>query len=84
MDGNAQQKLREFLKEALENHGDHKAFSDDESLFLSGRLDSFTMMNLIMYLEEAFSLDFSDFEFDVSLVDSLNGIQALVESKLAG
>lgn len=83
MDVTAKQKLREFLKEALENHGDHKEFADGESLFVSGRLDSFSMMNLVMYLEEAFGLDFSDLEFDVNLVDSVNDIGALVDSKLA-
>jgi acyl carrier protein len=40
------------------------------------------MMTLVMYLEEAFGLDFSDFEFDVNLVDSVNEIEALVDSKL--
>lgn len=41
------------------------------------------MMNFVMYLEEAFSVDFSDFEFDVILIDSVNDIEALVDSKLA-
>lgn len=68
MDVLAKQKSRGFLKQALEKHGDRNEFTEDESLFLSGRLDSFSMMNLVMYLEEAFGLDFSDFEFDVSLV----------------
>ncbi len=76
------QKLREFLKEALETHGDRKEFVDSESLFVSGRLDSFSMMNLVMYLEQAFGLDFSDFEFDVDLVDSVKEIEALVNTKL--
>jgi acyl carrier protein len=80
MDANKKLKLREFLKETLEKHGDHKDFADNESLFVSGRLDSFSMMNLVMYLEEVFGLDFSDFEFDVSLVDSTNDIETLVDS----
>lgn len=83
MDVNAKQKLREFLKESLEKHGDHKEFLDGESIFISGRLDSFSMMNLIMYLEESFGIDFSDFEFDVNLVDSVNDIEAFVDSKMS-
>lgn len=82
MDENSKQKLRDFMKETLEQHGDHQGFSDDESLFSSGRLDSFSMMNLVMFLEEAFSLDFSDFEFDVALVDSVNALEKLIDSKL--
>lgn len=81
MDTTAQQKLRDFLRETLEKHGDHNAFADDESLFVSGRLDSFSMMNLVMFLEEAFALDFSDFEFDVSLLDSVTAISALIAAK---
>ena len=80
MDASEKQNLRGFLKKTLEQHGDHANFADGESLFVSGRLDSFSMMNLVMYLEEAFGLDFSEFEFDVSLVDSTNDIEALVNS----
>ncbi len=83
MDENSKQKLRDFMKETLEQHSDHQSFSDDESLFSSGRLDSFSMMNLVMFLEEAFSLDFSDFDFDVALVDSVNALEKLLDSKLA-
>ena len=81
MNTNTKQKLRVFLKEALENHGDHNDFSDNEPLFTSGRMDSFSMMNLVMYLEEALGIDFSDFEFDVNLVDSVNDIERLTDSK---
>ena len=82
MELGAKQELRDFLKSTLAKHGDHKEFTDNESLFVSGRLDSFSMMNLVMYLEEAFDLDFSDFEFDVNLVDSVNEIEVLVDSKM--
>lgn len=83
MDANAKQKLREFLKESLAKLGDKDELADSESIFVSGRLDSFSMMNLVMYLEEAFALDFSDFEFDVDLVDSVNEIEVLVDSKMS-
>ena len=48
MDANMKQKLREFLKETLEKHGDYKDFVDNDSLFVSGRLDSFPMIKLVM------------------------------------
>ena len=78
MDIHAKQKLREFLTEAIERQTGQSEFSDADSLFISGMLDSFSMMNLVMYIEEAFGLDFSNFEFDVSLIDSVNAIEALV------
>lgn len=80
MDHAVQQELRAFLGETLEKHGDRNPFAEGESLFLSGRLDSFSMMNLVMYLEERFGLDFSTLEFDVSLVDTFEGIIALVDA----
>jgi acyl carrier protein len=77
----ARAKLRVYLQEALQLHGDTQELADNDSLFLSGRLDSFSMMNLILFLETAFSLTFSDLEFEVEKVDSLNAIAALVHAK---
>lgn len=74
-------KLRSYLHEVLQQHGDTQELTADDSLFLSGRLDSFSMMNLVMFLETAFSLTFSDLEFDVEKVDSLSAIAALVRAK---
>lgn len=82
MNENSKQKLRDFMLQTLEQHGDHQGFADDELLFSSGRLDSFSMMNLVMFLEETFGLDFSDFEFDVALVDSVNALEKLIDAKL--
>ena len=65
---------------ATDKHGDRHDFADDESLFLSGRLGSFSMINLVVYLETELSVDFSALDFDVNLVDSVNDIEALVDS----
>ena len=73
--------VRQQLREALDQHGDHQAFADDESLFQSGRLDSFAMMNLVMFLEERFALDFSELEFDMALLDSVEAVLALIEAQ---
>ena len=83
MDNTAKQQLREFLKETLASHGDHTDFSDNEALFSSGRLDSFSMMNLIMHLEESLNIDFSNLEFDISLVDSVDDIERLADAQQA-
>jgi acyl carrier protein len=80
MQTQAKSKLREYLRATLDKHGDRRDFADDESLFLSGRLDSFSMMNLVVYLETELSVDFSALDFDVNLVDSVNDIEALVDS----
>lgn len=71
--------LRHFIRELLENSGDKAEFADDEYLFSSGRLDSFNMMQLVMYLEKNHQIDFGNIEFDVAIVDSINLIETLVD-----
>jgi acyl carrier protein len=68
-----------FFKETLSRHGDLGELSDSESLFLSGRLDSLSMLNLIMFLENQFSMNFSEIDFEVDLVDSINNIVGLLD-----
>lgn len=77
----AKQNLREYIANALASHGDQREFEDEASLFVSGRLDSFTMMNLVMHLEQAFGVDFANTEFDVALIDSVKEIELLVDSQ---
>ena len=73
-------KLRTYLQDALQLHGDTQELADNDSLFLSGRLDSFSMMNLILFLETRFQLRFSDLEFEVEKVDSVQAIMALLQA----
>jgi acyl carrier protein len=83
MDNTADTKLREFLMNSLMDAGDRQRFSDDSSLFVSGRLDSLAMTKLVMFLEESFDVDFGSVDFDVDMIDSLNAIRALCDSELA-
>jgi acyl carrier protein len=83
VDNNAKVKLRAFLKQTLEGHGDRKGFADTDSLFVSGRLDSLSMMTLIVHLEESFGIDFAQVDFDVDLIDSVNDIESFVDDRLA-
>jgi acyl carrier protein len=81
MNASAKQQLRDFIDKALASQADRGGYTDDEALFSSGRLDSFTMMNLVMYLEQTFGIDFSRMEFDVELVDSIAAIESLVDAR---
>jgi acyl carrier protein len=83
MNPSARQQLRNFIDQALASHGDRGGYADDDALFSSGRLDSFTMMNLVMYLEQTFGIDFAGAGFDVDLVDSIVAIEALVDTQAA-
>lgn len=81
MNASAKQQLRDFIDKALASQADRAGFTDDEALFSSGRLDSFTMMNLVMYLEQSCGIDFSSTGFDVDLVDSVSAIESLVDAQ---
>jgi len=77
----ARLELRAFISETLEKRGDLKPFADDESLFLSGRLDSFTMMNFVMFLEKTYGVDFDTIYFEVAVVDTVEAILALIQPR---
>ena len=81
MNLSAKQQLKNFIDKALASQADRGAYTDDEALFSSGRLDSFSMMNLVMYLEQTFAIDFSSTGFDIDLVDSIDAIESLVDTQ---
>jgi acyl carrier protein len=63
--------VRNFIRECLIAHNDEDALEDEESLFLSGRLDSLSVTRLVVFLEEAFKVDFGSHPFDVAELDSV-------------
>jgi acyl carrier protein len=80
MEESTKKKLREFLVTMLNEFTDYDPLFDDESIFMSGRLDSFSMMNVVMHLEKIYGIDFSKVDFDVSLLDTVNDIEKLIDS----
>lgn len=80
MDPAAKLKLRAFVRQALDDSGDHGELADNDALFSSGRLDSLWMTRLVLFLEEGFQIDFGAIDFEVELIDSLGAIQALVQT----
>ena len=83
MDHHAKADLRNFIKTTLTSRGDDSDVTDSDSLFISGRLDSLSMMTLIVYLEKSFRIDFAEVDFEVGLIDSVNEITAFVDAHLA-
>ena len=81
MQTNDKQKLHDFVADTLIKHGDRNPLSDTDLLFTNGRLDSFSTMNLVMFLEESFGIDFSDFEFDVGVLDSIDLIESFIDAR---
>ena len=74
-----QARIRDFIVQALAAHNDDEPIEDGESLFLSGRLDSLAVTQLVVFLEEQFGIDFGRQEFDVALLDSVELIAQFVD-----
>jgi acyl carrier protein len=83
MDNAHKVQIRAFVVNALRDRGDNSKLADDDSLFISGRLDSLSMLMLVSNLEAEFDIDFATFDFDVSLIDSVDEIAALVRDRAA-
>jgi acyl carrier protein len=63
-----------FIRDCLVSHNDEDDLDPDESLFLSGRLDSLSVTKLVVFLEENFQVDFGSHPFDVGELDSVTQI----------
>jgi len=74
------EEIRKYLQELLLQKGDKQPFSDDASLLLSGRLASVDAVEIVVFLEEKFDVNFSEVGFDQSLIDSVDAIDALVQT----
>ncbi len=71
-------RLRAIIASLLADRGDNQPFEDSESLFLSGRLDSMAATHLIISIEDEFGVEVGGADFDVSLLDSIEEMKALV------
>jgi acyl carrier protein len=73
------QAVRQLIEGLFARKGDNRGFSDSDSLFLSGRLQSVDAVELVVFLEEQWGVDFSAIGFDMSLIDSIDAVLALVQ-----
>ena len=72
--------IRSFVQELLVRNGDRNDVSDQDSLLLSGRLQSIDAVEIVIFLEEQFGIDFAEVGFDRERIDSVDAIYSLVES----
>jgi acyl carrier protein len=74
------EEIRKYLKELLLQKGDKQPFSDDASLLLSGRLASVDAVEIVVFLEEKFGVNFAELGFDQELIDSVDAIDSLIQT----
>jgi acyl carrier protein len=79
MDLNERTKLRAFVDVLLSERDDPGGFSDSDSLFASGRLESLAAVQLVAFLEQQFEIDFSDVDFEMDRIDSVDLIATLCD-----
>jgi acyl carrier protein len=70
--------IRELLRRLLKEKGDSQLLSDDSSLLLSGRLNSVDSVEIVVFLEEKYGIDFAQIGFDQEKIDSVEAIEALI------
>jgi len=72
--------IHEFVQELLTRSGDDQPLTDQDSLLLSGRLQSIDAVEIVVFLEENFGIDFAQIGFDRDQIDSIDAIYALVQN----
>ena len=76
--------VRAFLKGLLLERGDTSEFADTDSLIiLRGRLASVDVLELVVFLEEQYKVDFAGQGFDLNRLDTVDEIMALIEEAAA-
>lgn len=71
--------IRSIVAAALRDAGDEAPFADGDSLVASGRLASLDVVAVLVAVETAFGVEVDPDEFDPTLFDSVDSIDALLK-----
>lgn len=72
--------IRAYVQRLLSSSGDDMQLADGDSILLSGRLQSIDAVEIVVFLEEKFGIDFAEIGFDQEQIDSIDAICALVQT----
>ncbi|HEX4036923.1 MAG TPA: hypothetical protein VHX37_02605 [Acidobacteriaceae bacterium] len=75
--------IHDFVQDLLLRNEDRAPLVNDGSLLVSGRLQSIDTVEIVIFLEENFNIDFSQIGFDRDQLDSVDAIYALIQSAAA-
>ncbi|MCB9112252.1 MAG: acyl carrier protein [Anaerolineales bacterium] len=59
----------------------NKVISPDEALISSGLIDSFSLMDLALFIEDTFGVRIEDTELNAETFDNLTQLAALISSR---
>ena len=63
--------IREYIQSLLSKNGDVGSIDDNEQLITNGRLQSVDTLEVLLFLEEKYGLDFGESGFDQTQVESI-------------
>ena len=72
--------LSDFIASKILKQPNRK-ISNDESIISSGLIDSFSLMDLALYVEDTFGVRIEDTELNADTFDNLTQLAALIESR---
>jgi acyl carrier protein len=75
------EQLRSFIATSMIKDPGYP-LKDDEPLITGGLVDSFSLVELALFIEETFGVKFADPELTAQNMDTLNQIVANIEAKL--
>ena len=59
----------------------NRTIQPDEALISSGLIDSFSLMDLALYVEDTFGVRIEDTELNADTFDNLQALTALIQSR---
>jgi acyl carrier protein len=72
--------LEKFIAVQILKQPDRK-IAADEALISSGLIDSFSLMDLALYVEDTFGVRVEDTELNANTFDNLNQLAALITAR---
>ena len=73
--------LATFLAEKVLKQPNRK-ITADEALLSSGLIDSFSLMDVALYVEDTFGVRIEDTELNVDTFDNLTQLAALIDARM--
>jgi acyl carrier protein len=81
MNRNVRSQMRNYVMQRLRMKGDGAPLDDEDLLFSSGRLDSLDAVEIVMCMETDYGINFSEINFDLTLLDSITAITTLIDQR---
>ena len=77
---NTIEQLAKFLSDDILKQPD-RVIAPDEALISSGLIDSFSLMDVALFVEDTFGVRIEDTELNVDVFDNLTQLASLIESR---